>query len=158
MGEAGKQKSKGTGVKTEMNCDILFRSVGYRGVPIPGVPFHEKWGSILHEKGRIIDENNQVVSGLYTAGWIKRGPSGVVGTNKPCSEETVACLFEDIEKLTPCEVPDTKSLLDFLGQKEVRVVSFNDWEKIDAAEIERGGKVGKPREKFTSVDEMLAVL
>jgi ferredoxin--NADP+ reductase len=81
-----------------------------------------------------------------------------VGTNKPCSEETVACLLEDVEKLTPCEVPDTKALLDLLGQKKVRVVTFNDWEKIDAAEIERGKKAGKPREKFTSVEEMLSVL
>ncbi|MCK5015401.1 MAG: FAD-dependent oxidoreductase, partial [Candidatus Omnitrophica bacterium] len=102
VGEPGKQKSKGTGVKSEMNCDILFRSVGYRGIAIEGVPFHEAWGIFPNKEGRITD-GDSVVPGLYTAGWIKRGPSGVVGTNKPDSEETVARLLEDVSHLTPCE-------------------------------------------------------
>jgi len=157
VGEPGKQKCKGTGVKTEMNCDILFRSVGYRGIAIEGVPFHEAWGIFPNNEGRITD-GDQVVSGLYTAGWIKRGPSGVVGTNKPDSDETVARLLEDVDKLTPCEVPDTKAVLDLLARKGVRVVSFDDWQKIDASEIERGQRVGKPREKYVSVDEMLGAL
>ncbi|MCK5082239.1 MAG: FAD-dependent oxidoreductase, partial [Candidatus Omnitrophica bacterium] len=101
VGEPGKQKSKGTGVKSEMKCDILFRSVGYRGIAIEGVPFHEAWGIFPNKEGRITD-GEKVVPGLYTAGWIKRGPSGVVGTNKPDSEETVARLLEDMSQLTPC--------------------------------------------------------
>ena len=156
-GEVNKQKARGTGEKTEMKCDIFFRSVGYRGIPIEGVPFHEKWGIFPNNEGRMTD-NDQVVPGLYTAGWIKRGPSGVIGTNKPDSEETVAKLLEDIDKLSPCEQPDTKAVLDLLDQKGVRVVSFPDWQKIDASEIERGKAIGKPREKFVSVDEMLAAL
>ena len=157
VGEPGKQKSKGTGVKSEMNCDILFRSVGYRGIAIEGVPFHEAWGIFPNKEGRITD-GDSVVPGLYTAGWIKRGPSGVVGTNKPDSEETVARLLEDVSHLTPCEQPDTKAVLDLLNQKGVRVVSFDDWQKIDASEIERGQKIGKPREKYISVDEMIIAL
>ncbi|MCK5259692.1 MAG: FAD-dependent oxidoreductase [Candidatus Omnitrophica bacterium] len=157
VGEPGKQKSKGTGVKSEMKCDILFRSVGYRGIAIEGVPFHEAWGIFPNKEGRITD-GEKVVPGLYTAGWIKRGPSGVVGTNKPDSEETVARLLEDMSQLTPCEVPDTKAVLDLLAGNGVRVVSFDDWQKIDASEIERGQKIGKPREKYISVDEMLAAL
>ncbi len=156
-GEAGKQKAKGTGVKSEMNCDILFRSVGYRGTPIEGVPFHDAWGIFPNKEGRIT-ENDQVVPGMYTAGWIKRGPSGVVGTNKPDSEETVARLLEDMNQLTPCEQPDTTAVLDLLDQKGVRVVSFQDWQKIDASEVERGQKIGKPREKYVSVEEMLSAL
>ena len=157
VGEPGKQKSKGTGVKSEMNCDILFRSVGYRGIAIEGVPFHEAWGIFPNKEGRITD-GDSVVPGLYTAGWIKRGPSGVVGTNKPDSEETVARLLEDVSHLTPCEQPDTKAVLDLLNQKGVRVVSFDDWQKIDASEIERGQRIGKPREKYISVDEMIVAL
>jgi NADPH-dependent glutamate synthase beta subunit-like oxidoreductase len=156
-GEAGKQKCRGTGNKTEMKCDILFRSVGYRGIAIEGVPFHDSWGIFPNNEGRITD-GEAVVPGLYTAGWIKRGPSGVVGTNKPDSEETVARLLEDTGDLTPCEVPDTKAVLDLLAQKGVRVVSFDDWQKIDASEIERGQKIGKPREKYVSVEEMISAL
>jgi ferredoxin--NADP+ reductase len=156
-GAAGQQKAKGTGKKEELPCDILFRSVGYRGVAIKDVPFHEQWGVFPNDKGRIT-ENGQAVPGLYTAGWIKRGPSGVIGTNKPDSEETVAKIFEDIDRLAPCERPDTKALLEALHHKGIRVVSFADWKKIDAAELERGQKAGKSREKFVGVDEMLKVL
>jgi len=157
VGEAGKQKAKGTGAKEELNCDILFRSVGYRGIPIEGVPFHEQWGIFPNIEGRIT-EDDKVVPGLYTAGWIKRGPSGVIGTNKPDSEETVAHLLEDAGQLTLCEAPDTGAVLDLLSQKGVRVVSFDDWQKIDASEIERGQKAGKPREKYVSVEEMVSIL
>ncbi|MBN1869809.1 MAG: FAD-dependent oxidoreductase [Candidatus Omnitrophica bacterium] len=157
VGEPGKQTAQGTGIKTEMNCDILFRSVGYRGISIEGVPFHDKWGVFPNKDGRVTD-GEHVVPGFYTAGWIKRGPSGVVGTNKPDSEETVARLLEDVNQLTPCKQPDTKAVLELLAKKSVWVVSFDDWQKIDASEIARGQKVGKPREKYTSVDEMLSVL
>jgi ferredoxin--NADP+ reductase len=156
-GEAGKQKARGTGVKEELKCNILFRSVGYRGRPIDGVPFREDWGTFPNQEGRIT-ENDQIVPGLYAAGWIKRGPSGVIGTNKPDSEETVAALFADLKKLIPCEQPDSAAILNFLSQKGVRVVSFDDWQKIDASEVERGQKIGKPREKYVSVDEMIGAL
>ncbi|VAX38225.1 Ferredoxin--NADP(+) reductase, actinobacterial (eukaryote-like) type [hydrothermal vent metagenome] len=157
-GEANKQKARGSGEKEELACGLFFRSVGYRGLSIEGVPFHEQWGSILHEEGRVVDENNKVVAGLYTAGWIKRGPSGVVGTNKPDSEETVKHLLEDVASLTLCEIPDTSALLNILKEKKVRVVTLDDWKKIDVAEIENGQKIGKPREKFVSLNDMLAVL
>jgi len=81
-----------------------------------------------------------------------------VGTNKPDSEETVAGLLNDIGHLTPCQHPDSKAVLELLGRKGIRVVSFSDWQKIDAAEIARGQKIGKPREKFVSIEEMLKVL
>ncbi|OGX33503.1 MAG: NADP oxidoreductase [Omnitrophica WOR_2 bacterium RIFCSPHIGHO2_02_FULL_52_10] len=156
-GEAGKQKSAGTGEKEELKCDILFRSVGYRGIPIKGVPFHESSGVFPNDKGRIT-ENGQVVPGLYTTGWIKRGPSGVIGTNKPDSEETVASLLADAGTLTPCAQPDTRALTKILNAKGKRVVTFQDWLKIDAAEIQRGQKAGKPREKFVAVEEMISIL
>jgi ferredoxin--NADP+ reductase len=157
VGDPGKQKAKGTGVKEDLGCDIFFRSVGYQGIPLEGVPFHEQEGIFPNKEGRIL-KDNQIMPGLYAAGWIKRGPSGVIGTNKPDSEETVARLLEDVGSLKPCERPDTQAVLDLMKQKGIRVVSFDDWKKIDAAEVERGKKAGKPREKYVSVEDMLSIL
>ena len=92
------------------------------------------------------------------AGWIKRGAHGVIGTNKADSEETVSSLAADIDKLNPCEVPDTQELLTFLKNRQVRVITFADWKRIDAAEIAQGAKFGKPREKFVQINDMLSVL
>ncbi len=156
-GEAGNQKAKGTGIKEEMPCGIFFRSVGYSGVPIPGVPFDERKAVFPNKEGRILNGPN-IVPGFYASGWIKRGPSGVIGTNKPDSEETVKKILEDTLALTPCSTPDSSALSEYFKKKSVRFVSFEDWKKIDTAEIERGKPLGKPREKFVVKEEMLAVL
>lgn len=156
IGEPGKQKAQNTGVKSELNCGVLFRSVGYRGVPIPGVPFDEKKGVFPNKGGRIID-GDQMVDGLYAVGWIKRGASGVIGTNKADSAETVKNLFADMPQLKACEVPESKAVRALIEERKIQVIDFKSWKKIDAAEIERGQAVGKPREKFVSIEEMLAV-
>jgi ferredoxin--NADP+ reductase len=156
-GEPFKQRAKGTGETETLDCGLLFRSVGYRGVAIPGVPFEERWGTFPHDNGRITDDG-AAVPGLYVAGWIKRGPSGVIGTNKPCSVETVQSLLEDLPKLTPCATPDTAPVLELLKSKDVRAISFADWQRINSAEIDRGKAKGKPREKFTRIEEMIAAL
>ncbi|MBI5023552.1 MAG: FAD-dependent oxidoreductase [Candidatus Omnitrophica bacterium] len=156
-GEPGRQKAKGTGEKEEMACGLLFRSVGYHGVPAPGVPFDERAGVIPNQEGRVT-ESERVVPGFYAAGWIKRGPTGVIGTNKADSNETVRHILEDAPQLPPATRRDTRALLESLKKKGVRVVSFPDWKRIDAREIARGVPAGKPREKFTSVTEMLSVL
>jgi len=156
-GEPGKQKSRGTGEKETLKCGLVFRSVGYRGVPIPCVPFNDQWGGIPNSEGRVEDSEHQF-SGLYCAGWIKRGPSGVIGTNKPDANQTVSHLLEDKAKLYPCKNPDNRRLVDLLNELKIRYVSFADWKKIDEAEIEQGKKKEKSREKFVSVEEMLAVL
>ena len=156
-GEPGNQWAEATGETETMPCDILFRSIGYRGVAIPGVPFDDKRGTIPNQQGRIT-EADAVVPGLYAAGWIKRGPSGVIGTNKPDSVETVQCILEDAATLTPCPEPDTAPLTALLAERGVRPVSYADWQAIDAAEVAQGEAVGKPREKFATIAEMLAVL
>jgi ferredoxin/flavodoxin---NADP+ reductase len=153
VGEPFKLKAVGTGELEEMPCGLVFRSVGYHGVPLPGVPFDEKRGIFPNENGRIIGHD-----GLYAVGWIKRGPSGIIGTNKPDSQATVAQLLEDLSELRPCAKPETDSLIQSLRDKGVRVISYEDWHKIDAVEIERGQVVGKPREKITRVSEMLELL
>ena len=157
IGPSGKQQAEGTGKTEEMNCGIIFRSVGYRGVPIPGVPFDDKRGVFPNIEGRII-ENGKPAPGLYASGWIKRGPSGVIGTNKADSVATVQSLLTDLPNLAPGAKSDPPALRDFLNNKKIRFVSFNDWKKIDAAEIERGKFSGKPREKFVKIEEMLNVI
>ena len=156
-GEAGDQWAEGTGGTTTMGCGLFFRSVGYRGVKIPGVPFEARRGVFPNAAGRIV-EDGAPVPGLYAAGWIKRGPSGVIGTNKPDSVETVRKLLEDLPALPGCETPDTAPLCGLLASRNVRVVSYADWQRIDAAEVARGRPHGKPREKFTTIEEMLTVL
>lgn len=156
-GTAGSQKVRGTGKYETIDCGTFFRSVGYVGIPIKGLPFSSQSGIVPNQAGRIQD-SEAIYNGMYVAGWIKRGASGIIGTNKPCSEETVKSLIEDIQHLNPCETPSTDAVLKFLKDREVRVVSFIDWKKIDAAEIERGTALGKPREKFVRVTGMLSVI
>ncbi|MCA9399257.1 MAG: FAD-dependent oxidoreductase [Candidatus Omnitrophica bacterium] len=157
IGDPGKQKSQGTGEKYTLECGIVFRSVGYRGLPLKGLPFHDQWGIIPNNEGRVEDSEHNF-PGLYTVGWIKRGPSGVIGSNKPDADETVKHLLEDMNDLNPCKNPNNKMLTDLMDELSVKYISFEEWKKIDAEEILNGEKVGKPREKFTTVEEMLKII
>lgn len=140
-----------------MDCGLFFRSVGYRGVPIEGLPFDDRRG-VFPNKGGRITKDGTTVPGLYAAGWIKRGPSGVIGTNKPDSTETATNLLSDLDSLPRCSIPNTEKLLQELRNRGGRPVSYDDWRTIDTAEIERGSSAGKPREKFTRIAEMLSVI
>ncbi len=159
--ESGALTAEATGEFETIEAGLVFRSVGYRGVPLPGVPFHERWGVILNRLGRVLDpETNEPATGMYTAGWIKRGPSGVIGTNKPDAVETVAAMLEDAaagHTLAPVSCPqrDFPALLRAQG---CRCVSFDEWRLIDAAEQALGASEGRPRAKLASVAEMLACL
>ncbi len=157
IGEPKAQKVRGTGVRETIQCGLVVRSVGQQGVPVKGLPFSQKEGVIPNQKGRVVDAA-QVYTGLYVAGWIKRGPTGIIGINKPDSEETVQSLLDDLPNLTPCPQPSSEELRIFLESRGVRVVTFADWKKIDAAEVERGLKLGKPREKFIRTKGMLEAL
>jgi ferredoxin--NADP+ reductase len=135
----------------------LFRSIGYRGVAIPGAPFDEARGVIPNRDGRVTD-GGSVVPGLYVTGWIKRGPTGIIGTNREDSVFTVNAILADLPLLDAAVKPGTDRVSDLLEGRLVRVVSYADWQKIDDAEIRRGEAVAKPREKFTRLDEMLAII
>lgn len=156
-GGPGHQKAWGTGELVDIPCGLVFRSVGYLGHPMPGVPFNEKSGTIPHTAGRV-EDNGRELPGLYVAGWIKRGPTGVIGTNKPDSLETVKTLLSDLDRLAPCKEPDSDAVHRLLTDRGIRVVSYADWKRIDAAEIARGAAKNKPRERFSRVEDMLAVL
>ena len=157
-GEPFKQSARGSGEFYELEAGILFRSIGYRGLPIEGVPFHDSWGIFPNEDGRIM-EKDEIVPQFYTAGWIKRGPSGIIGTNRACSVATVDSILADLDTLNTGEQKaGAETLYSLLDSRNVRYVNFQEWKKIDTTEIERGEPKGKPREKITFVDEMKAVL
>jgi len=156
-GEPGHQIAEPTGEVEQVDCGVLFRSIGYRGVAIPGVPFDARRGVIPNRDGRVVD-GGAIVSGLYVSGWIKRGPSGIIGTNREDSVLTVNALLADLASLDVGPKPDTDKASALLRQRGVRVIGYGDWQQIDAAELRRGQAVGKPREKFTRLQEMLDVL
>ena len=158
-GAAFRQRAVGTGATETLECGLLFRAVGYRGVALEGVPFHDAWGVIANDGGRVTDgPDGAVVPGLYTAGWIKRGPSGIIGTNRACAVETVTALLADRAALQTEARAGRAGLERLLDERGARAVDYDDWRRIDAAEIARGAPKGKPREKFTRREEMLAVL
>ena len=155
-GDPFKQRAEKTDEIVEQKCSILFRSIGYNGIPIEGVPFDEERGIFPNDKGRLLD-NGSVVNGVYVTGWIKRGPSGIIGTNKPDSVETVNCLLEDIEKIDG-EKFGNKGIMNILNKRQIKSINYGNWKKIDEAEVKRGEPKGKPREKFTRIDEMLNII
>lgn len=141
----------------EIPCDAVFRSVGYRGVATPGVPFDERRGTIPNDAGRVLEAPGGArVGGLYTAGWIKRGPSGLIGTNKADATETVQSLIDDLVG-QPAE-PRANWAADvdsFLADRVPGLFRDADWRALDAAETAAGTGAGKPREKVTSIAAML---
>lgn len=159
--EAGTLSPKATDQFEELPVGLVFRSVGYRGVALPGVPFHERWGVILNQKGRVIDpDTQQPIVGEYTAGWIKRGPTGVIGTNKPDSVETVNCMLEDLARgaiLHPSQ-PEAGSILELVRERQPLYFTYADWLRLDEIEVARGKAQRRPRIKFTRVEDMLAAL
>ncbi len=141
---------------------LVFRSVGYMGVALPDVPFYEKWGTIPHELGRVLTAHESGVhhTGNYVVGWIKRGPSGIIGTNKPDSIETVDSLLADVKAgqlLTP-QHPSRDAVESLLKTRGIRVVTYADWQRLDRLEVARGEALGRPRLKFCTIEEMLTAL
>jgi ferredoxin--NADP+ reductase len=159
--EDGALRAKDSGEREQLECGLVLRSVGYTGIPIEGVPFDEERGLILNEGGRVLDSHDAGHRvGHYTAGWIKRGPSGVIGTNKKDALETVQHLLADVEAGTLLEPqnPDPAAVEELLAERGIRFVSFEDWQAIDQAEVGRGEPHGRPRVKFVRVEEMLDAL
>ncbi len=158
--EDGRIRPIQTGAVEDMQAGMVFRSIGYRGVPIAGLPFDERYGIIKNTMGRVTDDGGSARVGEYTAGWIKRGPSGIVGTNKPDALETVKRMVEDVRAgvyLTP-SAPAIEAAKALVAERQPNYFSYADWEKLDALETERGQALGCPRVKFTQIDAMVAAV
>ena len=140
---------------------LVFRSVGYRGLEMPGLPFDARRGVIPNVRGRVVEspESATAVRGLYVAGWIKRGPQGVIGTNKSDAAETIDHLIADAAtgRLGGGGGP-TGMVDDLLAERGVRFVDWSDWQRLDREEQARGAPAGRPREKVTLVSEMLEII
>ncbi len=156
-GEDGSLKARPTGVTERIETGIVLRAVGYVGKPLPGVPFDDRRSTVLNEGGRVLSpDTHEPIPGLYAAGWIKRGPSGVIGTNKKCAQETTDRLREDFAAGLLPEPTDTpEALLERLRAAGVNVVDYSGWEAIDAHERALGEPHGRPRVKLVSRDEQL---
>jgi ferredoxin--NADP+ reductase len=149
----------GTDETTELEAGQVLTSIGYRGAPVPGLPFDETAAVVPNVGGRVIDPaTGDPVVGAYVAGWIKRGPTGFIGTNKSCAMQTVATLVDDFnaQRLNDPQAPTT-ALDGVIRARQPEFVDAAGWSAIDAAEIARGQLVGRPRVKFISVPAMLAV-
>jgi ferredoxin--NADP+ reductase len=154
-GAGGRVRAVPTDEREVLPCGLVFRSVGYHGLPIPGVPFDEGSGTIPNEAGRVLGSGGAPLPGVYCAGWIKRGPTGVIGTNKKDAAETVDALLEDARS-GRLPQPAAGSLDELLAERGVEVVTYAGWEAIDAVERARGAEQGRPRVKLCSWDELLA--
>jgi ferredoxin--NADP+ reductase len=155
--DRGVLRAEPTDAREVVPCSLVFRSVGYRGVALPGVPFDEERGTIPNDGGRVLDAAGARVDRVYCTGWIKRGPSGVIGTNKKDATETVTALLDDVAagRLSPRGLrPDAVDAL--LAERGVEVVTQKGWEAIDALERSGGEALGRPRVKLCEWDDLLA--
>ncbi|XP_048653857.1 NADPH:adrenodoxin oxidoreductase, mitochondrial isoform X2 [Marmota marmota marmota] len=145
-----------TGDTEDLPCGLVLSSVGYKSRPIdPSVPFDSKLGIIPNVEGRVVG-----VPGLYCSGWVKRGPTGVITTTMTDSFLTSQMLLQDLKAglLPSGPRPGFAAIQALLSSRGVRLVSFSDWEKLDAEEVSRGQGAGKPREKLVDPHEMLRLL
>src|SRR6185312_8865120 len=136
----------------------VLTSIGYHGRPVPGLPFDDDAGVVPNRDGRVIDpQTGSPLAGTYVAGWIKRGPTGFIGTNKSCSQQTVNALVDDYNDGLLADPPARLSALDRLVRgRQPEMIDRAGWLAIDRAEIARGAADGRPRDKFTSVAPMVA--
>jgi ferredoxin/flavodoxin---NADP+ reductase len=145
-------RSAGDDVET-IECGLVLRSVGYRAVPLPDVPFDERAYVLPNDRGRVLGADGEPVPGVYTVGWIKRGPTGILGTNKRDAQETVERLVEDLSALP---APPEEGEID--ARLPAGVVTAEGWQAIDAHERERGRAADRPRVKLASRDELLGAI
>ncbi|HEY1687489.1 MAG TPA: FAD-dependent oxidoreductase [Solirubrobacteraceae bacterium] len=157
--ESGALRARPTGETETISAGLVFRAIGYRGLPLAGVPFDEHRAVIANERGRVTSPNGVRRKGEYVVGWIKRGPTGVIGTNKKDAQETVNAILEDIaagELLSPTE-PDPESVHELLQQRQPALITYEGWTVIDQHERALGEPASRPRVKLTYIDEMLKI-
>jgi ferredoxin--NADP+ reductase len=158
-GDDGRLHAVPTGEEEVIPCGLVLRSIGYRGTPPPGVPFDERRGLIRNVGGRVVDAAGDPQRGEYAVGWIKRGPSGVIGTNKKCAADTVARIVEDrdADRFANPGVPERDAVGAWLRDRVPGLVPWEGWTAIDTHETAAGVPHGRPRVKLVRVAEMQAV-
>jgi ferredoxin--NADP+ reductase len=170
----GRLRAQATEELQTIPAGLVFRAIGYRGVPLPGVPFDERSGVIHNERGRVLGPDGPL-RGEYAVGWIKRGPTGVIGTNKKDAQETVDAMLADLaptsagerngasasaQERSPAHVPSTPdpaAVEELLRSRQPQLVTYSGWEAIDRHERALGEPAGRPRVKLTRIDELLHV-
>lgn len=155
--EDGSLRAIVTEVEELIPAQLVFRSVGYRGIPLAGVPFDERSATIPNDRGRVLDEAGRQRPGEYASGWIKRGPSGIIGTNKKDSQETVDALLEDVAagRIPEPANDDPDAIEALLAERAPDHITYAHWQAIDAAERSAGEPHGRPRVKLTRIEHML---
>jgi ferredoxin--NADP+ reductase len=145
-----------TDARETIQCGLVFRSIGYHGVALPEVPFDEARGTIRNDSGRVLDDEGAPLRGVYCAGWIKRGPTGIIGTNKKDAMETVQLLLEDERagRIAHRENATAEAVDALLDERGVRRIVYAGWLAIDALERSRGEPLGRPRVKLVAWDEL----
>jgi ferredoxin/flavodoxin---NADP+ reductase len=148
-----------TGEQETIECGLVLRAIGYRGEPVPGVPFDPRIGRIPNEGGRVTGPDGVPLPGEYAVGWIKRGPTGVIGTNKKDAADTVARILEDVEAGALNDAPraDTAATEAWLHERVPHLVTWDGWRAIDEHESALGAEAGRPRVKLVDVEHMRRV-
>ena len=158
-GPGGAVVARMTAETETIEADLVLRSIGYRGSPVPGLPFDERRATIHNDGGRVtFPETGEPMAGVYAAGWIKRGPSGVIGTNKKCAQETVTLLLEDLAAGRLADpAGSAEAFAALLAERHADRIGYEGWQAIDAHERALGEPQGRPRVKLTRTEELLQV-
>jgi ferredoxin--NADP+ reductase len=142
---------RGTGEEEVIDVGLVVRAIGYAAEPVPGLPFDAATGTVPNDGGRVLDGGARV-PGAYVTGWIKRGPTGVIGTNKGDAHETVEALLEDLDALPRAD----RDVAGLLARHGIEPVDWTAWLRLDAEELRRGGLRGTDRVKVAELAEMIA--
>lgn len=150
----------GTGELEELPVTMVIRAIGYKSLPLVDLPYDARRGIVPNREGRVIDAAGEPLPGEYVVGWVKRGPTGLIGSNKADASETVAAMRADLPALTPlpAAAAELTAVPALLATRGVRAVDYEEWRRLDAREIERGKPHGRPRVKFLRLEEMLLEL
>ena len=156
--DTGTPRPKPTGTDERLDVDLLFKAIGYRGEPVPGVPFEERKGIVPNVDGRVVEQvDGDVRVGHYCAGWCKRGPTGLIGTNSLDAKDTVQAMLEDHARGV-AQTPSEGDVTALLSERAVDAVTWEDWQRLDEWERQQGEQRGKLRHKLASVEELMNVV
>ena len=156
--DSGTPRPRPTGESEQVPVDLLFKAIGYRGEPVPGVPFEDRKGIVPNEAGRVVEELGGAVRvGHYAAGWCKRGPTGLIGTNSLDAKDTVVGMLADYEAQNLIS-PNKDDIAGLLAERSIDAVTWADWQRLDAWERKEGESRGKLRHKLTSIEELMTVI